>query len=116
MRLVSWGTRLRTLETSASQRERRSAAAGGVGLIWSAHEARVSVEDLGPGEYVAIDLDVDDWGNDVQPMQARITERVSYSAEDRGYVRHGGRVVGRVASVIDRLLKLDLAEPPEASE
>ena len=88
---------LRKLEARAST-ARRAAAAGGVGIVWSRDDLRITRE-LEPGELVAVDMHVVVPEGEA-PAAVRMVERVTTDVSDLGWVYDAaGAVVGRMTEV-----------------
>jgi len=99
MRLVKQVARL---ETGAAGAALVRVDPAPVEVCWSKHELRIDYEDLAPGEYIAVDVRVDDVIGEEGSVAGctrlvTITERVTRSEYDLGWVTdRDGRRIGRV--------------------
>lgn len=123
MRLIS---SVKRLEAGAARAREEEPAA--VGLVWSTHESKVEVESLADGEYVAVDVRLDRYGESapgavvdgqvVEPPEWwTIEERITSDPRDLGVVRDAEGVrVGRVVAIEGSMLTVQYdEEPPPAS-
>ncbi len=100
--------RLAAVEVAAGGAARaRSAEVREVGVVWSAHEARIDASGLAAGEYIAADMRYLDSppeaGEPARPLCGEfvsVTERVTRDSNDLGNVYGAtGEVIGRVTEL-----------------
>lgn len=82
-----------------------------VELCWSEHEERVDAELLEPGEYIAVDIRIDE-----ELLGARVVtikERVTLAPADLGFVSDAaGRRIGRVTAIDGSLISYEALPDP----
>jgi len=98
---------VKRLEGAARSRTRPAK----VGIVWTSNEERVNAAELGPAEWIAVDISVRGGATPTAPVYWRIKERITGDPSDLGLLSdETGARVGRVVSIDGDLLRYELDE------
>ncbi len=97
MRLIG---AVKRLEGSAAARE---AAPVSVGIAWTTRDARVELEELAEGAFIAVDVTLQRGGGDGSAPYWCVIERPTFDAADLGWFYELGASCGKDCANCDRV-------------